>query len=82
MDRLASDPRFLRRRGWLDVAKDIDEIALGAVGPVDEREHTHEQPKQRDERKEDLVGDGAGEEGALVGGEAHDQRPAARNDAA
>src|SRR5438132_764264 len=65
LDQLASDPRFLRCRGWVDVAKDLDEIAFGAIWPVHEREHSDEQREKRDERKEDLVRDGAGEEGTL-----------------
>ena len=78
---LARDPRFLRRRGWIHLAEELDEIALGAIRSVHEREDADEEREQRDERKEDLVRDSAGEERAIVGGEAHDHGPTACNSA-
>ena len=81
MHELARDPRFLRRRGWIHLAEELDEIALGAIRSVHEREDADEEREQRDERKEDLVRDSAGEERAIVGGEAHDHGPTACNSA-
>jgi hypothetical protein len=78
---LASDPRFLRGGRGIDVAKDLDQIALGAIRPVHEREDADEQREKWDERKEDLVRDGTGEEWTLVRGEALDDGSAARNGA-
>jgi hypothetical protein len=73
------DPRFLRGGRWVDVAKDLDQIALGAIGPVREREEAHEQREKRDEREEDLVRDRAREERTVVVGEVRDDGSATRN---
>src|SRR5438477_1596366 len=81
LHQLASDPRFLRRRRWIHLAEELNEIALGAIRSVDKCEDADEEREQRDEREEDLVGNSAGEERAIVGGEAHDHRPAPRKSA-
>jgi hypothetical protein len=54
---------------------------LGAIRSVNEREDADDQREERDEREEDLVRDGAGEEGALVLGKALDQGSDARDGA-
>jgi hypothetical protein len=74
-----SDPRFLRGGRGIDITKELDQIALGAIGPIDERQDADEERKERDEREEDLVGDRAGEERAVVVGETLDDGSAARN---
>ena len=66
------DPRLLRRRRRVDLAKDLDQVALGTVGAVHECEDSDEQREERDQREEDLVRDRAGEEAALGLAEAHD----------
>jgi len=76
-----SDPRFLRGGRGVDAPEDLDQIALRAVGPVGERQDADKEREQRDQREEDLIRDRAGEEGAVVVGEARDGRPAARNGA-
>ena len=63
----------------VNVAKDLDEILLGALGPVDEGEDADEQREKRDQREEDLVRDRAREERAIVVREALDDGSAARN---
>jgi hypothetical protein len=75
------DAGLLRCRRGVDVAKDVDQIALGAIGTVDERKDANEKREQRDECEEDLVRDRAGEESALVSGKADDDGSAARNSA-
>ena len=65
----------------VDVAKDLDEIALGAIRAVRESENADEQREERYQREEDLVGDRASEEGAIVLSEGQDDRSNARNDA-
>ena len=72
VDELARDPRLLRGRRRVDLADQLDELALGAVGAVHEPEDADEEGEERDEREEDLVGDGAGEEPAVVGREGSD----------
>jgi len=63
----------------VDVPNDLDEILLGALGPVDEGEDADEQREKRDQREEELVRDRAGEERAIVVREALDGGSAARN---
>jgi hypothetical protein len=75
------DARLLRRRRRVDLAKDLDQIALRPIGPVHERKNSDEQRKQRDEREKDLVRDRAGEEAAFVLGEALDGRTRASSGA-
>lgn len=75
------DTGFLGSRRGVDVAQDFDEVAFGALRPVDEGENADEQREERDEREEDLVRDRTGEEGAIVLREALDERSAARNSA-
>jgi hypothetical protein len=72
------DARFLLRCRGVDIAKELDEILLGPIRAIDEGQDTDEQRKKRDEREEDLVRDGAREEGAIVVREALDDRPGAR----
>ena len=76
---LVGDAGLLRGRRGIDVAKDFDQIALGAIRAVDEREDANEEREQWDEREEDLVRDRTGEEGAIVVREALNERSAARN---
>jgi hypothetical protein len=71
------DARFLRGGRGVDVAKDVDEILLRAIRAEGEREDADQQREKWDQREEDLVGDGAGEETAIVVGKALDDRPAA-----
>ena len=78
---LVRDTGFLGSRRGVDVAQDFDEVAFGALRPVDEGENADEQREERDEREEDLVRDRTGEEGAIVLREALDERSAARNSA-
>ena len=73
------DPGLLLRRRGVDVAEDLDEVLLGALRAEREGENANKQREERDEREEDLVGDGAGVEGAIVLSEALDDRAAARN---
>jgi len=42
------------------------ELSCGALGPVDEAERADGEREQRDEREEDLVGNAAREEAAVV----------------
>jgi hypothetical protein len=72
------DARLLRGGRGVDVAKDVDEILLGAIRAEGEREDADEQREEWDQREEDLVGDGASEETAIVVGEALDECSAAR----
>jgi hypothetical protein len=74
---LVGDARLLGGGRGVDVAKDLDEIVLGSVRAVREGENADEQREERDEREEDLVGDRAGVEGAIVLSEALDDRAAA-----
>ncbi len=78
---VVGDAGFLRGRGRVDLAKDLDQIALGAIGAVHKGEDADEQGKERDEREKNLVRDRAGEEAALVLGEARDGGPRASNGA-
>jgi hypothetical protein len=48
---------------------DLHELELRLLRAVDEAEDAEDQGEQRDEREEDLVGDGAGEERAVIGKE-------------
>ena len=75
------DPGLLRGGRGVDVANDLDQIALGAICTVDERQDADEEREKRDEREEDLVRDRAREERAVVLSEALDDRAAARNGA-
>jgi hypothetical protein len=75
------DAGLLRGGRGVNVAKDRDEIALRPIRAIDEGEDTDEQGEKRDEPEEDLIGDRAGEEGAIVVREALDDRAAARNSA-
>jgi hypothetical protein len=75
------DTGLLRGRRGVDVAQDLDEVAFGALRSVDEGKDADEQREKRDQRKEDLVRDRTGEEGAIVVREALDERSAARNGA-
>jgi hypothetical protein len=61
--------------------QDLDEVAFGTLLSVDESKDADEQREKRDQRKEDLVRDRTGEEGAIVVREALDERSAARNGA-
>jgi hypothetical protein len=54
------DPRFLGGGGGVDVTEDLDEVALGAIRPVDEGKNSNEQSKEGDQREKDLVRDRAG----------------------
>jgi hypothetical protein len=71
---LVRDAVLLRGGRGIDVSKDLDEIALGSILPVDERENADEQGEEWNEREENLVRDRAREEGTVVRGEAHDDR--------
>jgi len=75
------DAGLLRGCRGVDVAQDLDQIAFGAIRPVDEREDADEKREQRDEREKDLVGDRACEESAVVVGKANDDGSSARNGA-
>jgi len=75
------DAGLLRGCRGVDVAEDLDEIALGPILAVHEGEDADEQRKEWDQRKEHLVRDRAGEEGAIVVREALDDRSAARDSA-
>jgi hypothetical protein len=75
------DARLLRGRRRVDLAKDLDQIALGAIGPVQEGKNSDEQCEERDQCEKDLVRDRAGEEAALVLGEALDGGSRARDGA-
>jgi len=63
---LARDPGLLRARRRVDLANELHELALRPVRAVHEAEDADEKREQRDEREEDLVGDRAGEERAVV----------------
>ena len=78
---IVGDARFLGRRRRVNLAKDLNQVALRSIGTVDERENSDEQRKQRDQREKDLVRDRTGEEPALVLAEALDGRPRASCDA-
>src|SRR2546428_2822545 len=77
---LTCDPRLLRGRRWIDLADDLDDLALRAIRSVDESEHPDDEREQWDEPEEDLVGDGAREEGTIVGEEAFQYGAAARDE--
>jgi hypothetical protein len=81
LDEVVGDARFLRCRRRVNLAKDLNQIALGPIRPVDEGKNSDEQRKERDQREKDLVRDRAREEAALVVGEALDGRPRASSDA-
>jgi hypothetical protein len=68
----------LRGRGRVDVAEDLDEIAFGSIRTIREGKDPDDQREKRNQREEDLIRDRASEEGAIVGGEAHDRRPRTR----
>jgi hypothetical protein len=75
------DARLLGGGRGIDIAKDLDEIVLGSVRTVREGQDADKQREERDEGKEDLVRDGAGEKRAIVCREAHDDGSAARKGA-
>lgn len=75
------DASLLRRRRGVHIAKELDEVLLGPIRPVREREEADDEREERDQREEDLVGDRASEERAIVFREALDDRAAARNGA-
>ena len=77
---LARDPGLLRGRRWIDLADDLPDLALGPVRPVDESERADQEREQRDEPEEDLVRDGARQEGTLVGEEALQNGAEARDE--
>jgi hypothetical protein len=81
LDEVVGDTRLLRGRRRVNLAKDLDKIALGAIRPVDEGKNSDEQCEERDQREEDLVCDRAGEEATLVLGEALDGGSRARDGA-
>jgi hypothetical protein len=66
VDELPRDPRLLRRRRRIDVADQLDELLLRALRAIDEPEDADDESQERDGREEDLEGDCASEEGALV----------------
>src|SRR5438309_3155720 len=78
---LVGDARLLGGGRGIDVAKDLDEIVLGSVRAVREGQDADEEGEERDQSKEDLVRDRAGEKRAIVCGEAHDDGSAARKSA-
>jgi len=69
VDELARDADLLSARRWVDAPQELDELALRPIGTVDEGEDTDDQGEQRDEREEELIGDAAREERALIGRE-------------
>ena len=75
---LARDARLLRGGRGVDLAEDLDELALRAIRSVDEAEHADDEREQRNEPEEDLVGERAGEERAFVGDKPSDDPAAAR----
>src|SRR6267143_1649740 len=76
---LTRDSRLLRGSRGVDLANDLDDLTLRPIRPVDESEHTDDEREQRDEPEEDLVGDGAREEGTIVGEEAFQNGAGARD---
>jgi len=81
VDELAGDARLLCGRRGIDRPDHRDDLTLGTVGTIDEPKHPDDEREQRDEPEEDLIGHRAGEEGAVVGDEAFDGRPSAREGA-
>jgi hypothetical protein len=79
---LPDELRFLARGRRQQAGDDPRELELGLLGAVDEAEDADDQREQRDEREEDLVGDRAREERAVVGDESPDDPPRDRQDAA
>ena len=69
VDQLPRDARLLRGRRRIDVADELDELALRALGAVYESKDADHEREHRYQREEDLVRDGAGEEEALIGHE-------------
>jgi len=63
---LAGDPRLLSGRGWIDIADELHELTLRAVGTEEEGQNAYQQRQQRDQREEQLIRDAAREESALV----------------
>ena len=81
MHEVVRDAGFLRGGGGIDTAKELDEVALGAIGAVYESEDADEQGEKWDQREEDLICDRPGEEGTIVVREVRDDRSAARDGA-
>jgi hypothetical protein len=79
---LADELRLLTRGRRQQAADDPGELQFGLLGAVDEAEDADDQREQRDEREEDLIGDRAREERAVVGEESPDDPPRDRQDAA
>jgi hypothetical protein len=75
------DAGLLRGGRGVNVAKNLDEIAFGAIRAERESEDADEQGEKGNQREEDLVRDGTGEERAIVVREALDERSAAPNGA-
>ena len=73
------DAGLLRGGRGVDVAKDLDEIALRPILAIHECEDADEQREKRDEGEEDLVCDRAGEEWAIVVRKVLNDRSAARD---
>lgn len=66
LDELRDDLRLLARGSGERPADDPPELELGLLGAVDESEDADDEREERDEGEEDLVGDRAGEERAVV----------------
>jgi hypothetical protein len=79
---LPDELRFLTRGRRQEATHDPRELELGLLGAVDEAEDADDEREQRDEREEDLIGDRAREERAVVGEESPDDPPRDRQDAA
>src|SRR5207245_4859605 len=62
---LTCDPRLLRGRRWIDLADDLDDLALRAMRSVDEFEHTDAQGEQWGEHDDEQEGGRARENGAV-----------------